>query len=165
MNIKSFIIHLHYKSIFINIFLASKQLSEVLFQVLNPIQTIVSTTCNVLKISYSGIDASINPGLSVAESVGGGIENLLFFPEKNERNDLLFIRKQFGEFGTLGVCMCVSVCVYVRVHVCVCVCIYVCKCAHVHLWVFMHLYVFASMFLDVCMNVHIYVIYVPTWTL
>jgi hypothetical protein len=51
-------------------------------QAILPIQNIVSTACNVLKIEYGGIDASINPGLSLPDSVGAGLENLLFFPQK-----------------------------------------------------------------------------------
>jgi hypothetical protein len=42
-----------------------RNLSDVLRQALSPIQNIVSSACDVLKLQYGGIDASINPGLIV----------------------------------------------------------------------------------------------------
>lgn len=63
------------------IFVGSRNLSEVMMQALLPIQNIVSTSCTLLNIEYGGIDASINPGMSLPESVAAGLENLLFIPE------------------------------------------------------------------------------------
>eukprot|EP01035_Chromulina_nebulosa_P019884 gene19884-25839_t len=73
-------------------------LYEVLKQSLQPVQIIAKTMCEEskieFKVNYFGIDASINPGLSIVDSVGAGIENLLNI------ND---INSKFGSFGTLAV--------------------------------------------------------------
>mmetsp|Transcript_28751 Transcript_28751/g.27542 ORF Transcript_28751/g.27542 Transcript_28751/m.27542 type:complete len:425 (+) Transcript_28751:55-1329(+) len=80
----------------------SRNLSDVLKQALLPIQNIVSTACDVLKLEYGGIDASINPGLSLADSVGAGLENLLFLPQKTTSSLPPLPVQKFGEFGTLA---------------------------------------------------------------
>ena len=75
----------------------SRNLSEVMLQALRPIQDSVFAACSTLKIEYGGIDASINPGLSLAESVGAGLENLLFFPQKATSSLLPAPVQQFGQ--------------------------------------------------------------------
>lgn len=80
----------------------SKNLSDVLKQALLPIQNIVSTACDILKLEYGGIDASINPGLTLPDSVGAGIENLLFIPQKSTSSLPPLPAQKFGEFGTLA---------------------------------------------------------------
>ena len=74
--------------------IGSRNLAEVMRQALTPIQTIVSTSCSSLNVRYGGIDASINPGMSLPDSVGAGLENLLFFPQKTTSSQLA---QQFGE--------------------------------------------------------------------
>ena len=55
---------------------ASEILEDVLRQALQPVETILLSACEEAGLAYGGIDASMNPGLSVQESVGAGIENL-----------------------------------------------------------------------------------------
>ena len=75
-----------------------ESLKTVLVDTLRPIEAIVQATCTSFSVSrgvdvaYNGIDASINPGLSLPDSVGAGIEALIF-PRP----------QQFGSFGTLPV--------------------------------------------------------------
>ena len=59
-----------------------------------PIQESVELACIEEQIEYGGIDASINPGLGLPDSVGAGMECLLATIEKD---------KQFGSSGTLGI--------------------------------------------------------------
>ena len=66
-------------------------------QALLPIQSIVSTACTSLKIEYGGIDASINPGMSLPDSVGAGLENLLFIPEQPKNLLTPAPAQQFGK--------------------------------------------------------------------
>ena len=67
-------------------------------QAILPIQSIVSEACDLLNVTYGGIDASINPGLSIPDSVGAGLENLLFFPEKATSSMPPIPAQQFGTF-------------------------------------------------------------------
>lgn len=58
-------------------------LYETMKQTLSPINGIVRDACGSMcdrniEVSYLGIDASINPGLSLPDSVGAGLEALLF---------------------------------------------------------------------------------------
>lgn len=83
---------------------AKKNLQSTLTQVLKPIQEIVRKHCEEVlnqnreevslatpRVIYAGIDASINPGLTVIDSVAQGLEHLL--PEQD---------KAFGAPGTLA---------------------------------------------------------------
>jgi hypothetical protein len=67
-----------------------------MMQAVTPLQTIVTSACNALEIKYGGIDASINPGLSLPDSVGAGLENLLFFPPAAKSSVLPVSVQQFG---------------------------------------------------------------------
>lgn len=76
----------------------SNNLLSTMKQCLQPVQSVVEQICHQISvkddkypISYHGIDASINPGLSLPDSVGSGIEHLIF-PKSTE----------FGSFGTLA---------------------------------------------------------------
>jgi uncharacterized protein (UPF0210 family) len=55
---------------------------------------------------YGGIDASINPGLALPDSVGSGLENLLFLPtsppSSSSSTPSALLRPQFGDWGTLA---------------------------------------------------------------
>ena len=55
---------------------ASEILEDVLRQALQPVETILLSACEEAGLAYGGIDASMNPGLSMQESVGAGMENL-----------------------------------------------------------------------------------------
>ena len=79
----------------------SRYLSDVLRQALLPVQVIVSAACDSLNINYGGIDASINPGLSLPDSVGAGLENLLYFPKKATSSLPPIPTQQFGELSPL----------------------------------------------------------------
>ena len=91
-------------------FFGAKSLSEgslnlkiVLEQALKPVNLIVQNICeNQLGIQYAGIDASINPGMTLPDSIGAGIENLFNIEtidnSINKDNHL-----KFGDFGTLAV--------------------------------------------------------------
>lgn len=68
----------------------------MLLQALRPIQETVRATCSVLEMEYGGIDASINPGLALSESVGAGLESLLFFPQKATSSLQPAPAQQFG---------------------------------------------------------------------
>ena len=57
----------------------SSNLDEVMRQALSPLQRIMQSKCAELdNVVYGGIDASINPGLTLPDSVGFGLESLLF---------------------------------------------------------------------------------------
>jgi uncharacterized protein len=56
---------------------ASENLRSAYQQTLTPIQEIMKAQCEELDILYGGIDASMNPGLSIVESVGKGMEELI----------------------------------------------------------------------------------------
>ena len=76
----------------------SINLEEVMRQALSPLQQIVQSACAELdNVVYGGIDASINPGLSLPDSVGFGLESLLF-----KAPDRLPPLPQFGDWGTLA---------------------------------------------------------------
>lgn len=72
-------------------------LSNVMRQSLAPIQQMILDVCKSFHdehgvvVEYDGIDASLNPGLSLPDSIGAGIEHLIF-PRPSE----------FGSFGTLA---------------------------------------------------------------
>mmetsp|Transcript_2884 Transcript_2884/g.4423 ORF Transcript_2884/g.4423 Transcript_2884/m.4423 type:complete len:437 (-) Transcript_2884:118-1428(-) len=85
---------------------ARDQLHNVLLQILLPIQDVVESYCKENSISYTGIDASINPGLALPDSVGGGLQSLLP-PAPEDTNSLLTAAERnhyqcFGEMGTLA---------------------------------------------------------------
>lgn len=88
-----------------------KNLKETLTQALRPIEHIGRDQCRRLHcdLRYRGIDASINPGLGLPDSVGGGIESLLkTMPLGGALASSVDGRpteRQFGNFGTLS---CVS---------------------------------------------------------
>ena len=67
-------------------------------QALLPIQSIVRSACDLLEVTYGGIDASINPGLSLPDSVAAGLESLLFFPQKATSSMPPIPAQQFGTF-------------------------------------------------------------------
>jgi uncharacterized protein len=74
----------------------SKTLHKVLLQALQPIQELIDEACRDLSsenisVMSNGIDASINPGLQINDSVGAGIEHMLL-PRP----------QVFGSFGTLA---------------------------------------------------------------
>lgn len=56
---------------------ALDNLKNVLFQAFSPVETLVKTSCTTNGLIYGGLDASMNPGLLMQESVGAGIENLI----------------------------------------------------------------------------------------
>lgn len=72
---------------------AHENLATTFTQALSPIQDIIRDACSELGLTYAGIDASVNPGLTLPDSVGAGLECLL---------SQLCEAKKFGEFGTLG---------------------------------------------------------------
>lgn len=77
-------------------------LQDILCQALLPIQRVVEKCCSQSdgNLVYGGIDASINPGLSVTDSIGFGIENLVnrvTNKSGEEKN-----RFYFGGMGTLA---------------------------------------------------------------
>ena len=72
---------------------AHTQLIEVLGQAYKPIQVLLESACEELGIHYGGIDASMNPGLLIQDSVGAGIELLL---KKHLSGNA------FGQSGTLA---------------------------------------------------------------
>jgi len=80
-------------------------LTNTMRQILTPIQTHAIEACQELQQSnisviYKGIDASINPGLTLPDSIGAGIENLLtLLPSTNSTT----ISRKFGSYGTLAV--------------------------------------------------------------
>ena len=77
----------------------SRNLSEVLLQALMPIQDTVLAACSALSIEYGGIDASINPGLSLSDSVGAGLESLVGLvspPQESKSPHLQAHIRQFG---------------------------------------------------------------------
>jgi uncharacterized protein (UPF0210 family) len=72
----------------------SANLLQSLKQVLGPIQSIMEQYCSQdASLYFNGIDASINPGLTLPESVGQGMEHILNVIEPG---------KKFGTFGTLS---------------------------------------------------------------
>lgn len=66
-------------------------------QALTPLQSVVANACAALEIKFGGIDASINPGLSLPDSVGAGLENILFFPPPATSSLLPVPVQQFGK--------------------------------------------------------------------
>ena len=66
-------------------------------QALSQVQSIAISACASLEIEYGGSDASINPGLSLPDSVGAGLENLLFFPPAATSSVLPVPVQQFGK--------------------------------------------------------------------
>lgn len=83
---------------------AGRNLKETLLQILQPIDKIAKDACNSLcKVRYNGIDASINPGLALPDSVGNGIESLLSLYRDCSTEPNSTISKHFGSFGTLSV--------------------------------------------------------------
>jgi uncharacterized protein (UPF0210 family) len=62
-------------------------------QVLAPIHDLMEAHCAENGLHFNGIDASINPGLNLPESVGFGMEHILGLIEPG---------KKFGTFGTLS---------------------------------------------------------------
>lgn len=70
---------------------AYRNLRDILLQIFQPLDTALRKSCEANSLIYGGIDASINPGLSLPDSVGNGIEQLL--PNK----------QHFGSRGTLSV--------------------------------------------------------------
>lgn len=68
--------------------IAQKNLESSLVQACLPIENALQVACSKLNVLYGGIDASLNPGLSLPESVGFGIEQL--YPYR------------FGKFGNLA---------------------------------------------------------------
>ena len=80
-------------------------LTNTMRQILTPIQTHAIEAGQELQQSnisvvYKGIDASINPGLTLPDSIGAGIENLLtLLPSANSTT----ISRKFGSYGTLAV--------------------------------------------------------------
>lgn len=111
---------------------ATSNMREVMKQCLLPIQKIMLEVCDSLNgpssgnnddtsdvylrectLDFFGIDASLNPGLELTESVGAGIENLLFLstlPTGSTAGaspaSLMQVQKgpevYFGQFGTLS---------------------------------------------------------------
>ena len=96
---------------------AQQNLSEVFKQVYLPVQSLVQAACADLNakssssssssssseplVVYGGLDASINPGLSLPDSVGLGMEHGLQFAGCPDPSDKLRW-KRFGSFGTLA---------------------------------------------------------------
>eukprot|EP00605_Chrysophyceae_sp_TOSAG23-4_P001936 GSChrysophyteH1.ASY1.ANO1.2142.1 assembled CDS len=78
---------------------ASRNLADVMRQAILPVQSIVQRACAQLdsesgsRTAFLGIDASINPGLALADSVGAG---------HSAKNTLTGIDTRFGQFGTLA---------------------------------------------------------------
>ena len=88
----------------------SRNLKEALLQALRPVERIAREHCTKLRdLRYRGIDASINPGLALPDSVGAGIESLLkTMPVARAGSGTGLgprVERQFGNFGTLS---CVS---------------------------------------------------------
>jgi uncharacterized protein (UPF0210 family) len=97
-------------------------LLEVMKQVLKPIEIILidnqEKACKLgFDYEYGGIDASINPGLTLPDSVGAGLESLLsLLPLSAKSQKKIEIEtgtageklRQFGSFGTLAVVSAVT---------------------------------------------------------
>lgn len=97
-------------------------LLEILKQVLKPIENIIiDNQQNANKLGfdyeYGGIDASINPGLTLPDSVGAGLESMLkLLPLSANSQKKIEIEtgtageklRQFGSFGTLAVVSAVT---------------------------------------------------------
>lgn len=110
---------------------ATSNMKEVMKQCLLPIQKIMLEVCDSLNgqgsgddddsnvylkdctLDFFGIDASLNPGLELTESIGAGIENLLFLstlPSGSTAGaspaSVMQVQKgpevYFGQFGTLS---------------------------------------------------------------
>lgn len=69
---------------------ARNNLTNILVEKLTPIEKVATAACEELGITYGGIDATFNPGLPMADSIGKGLEELL--PEGFK----------FGQPGTLA---------------------------------------------------------------
>lgn len=83
-------------------------LSTTLHQLIAPLEVIAKETCKKLGIGFYGFDCSLNPGLSIPDSVGGGLEWLLNTippPLSIKSKEGNHGQRQFGSFGTLA---CVS---------------------------------------------------------
>ena len=80
----------------------SNNLENTLHQVLQPIETIAADYCQRNQVIYNGIDASINPGITLPDSVGFGLENILsLFPvAPDDSNVPQKTLREFGQYGT-----------------------------------------------------------------
>lgn len=80
----------------------SDNLENTLHQVLQPIETIAVDYCQRNQVIYNGIDASINPGITLPDSVGFGLENILsLFPVAPDGSNVpQKTLREFGQYGT-----------------------------------------------------------------
>jgi len=85
-------------------------LENTMRQILSPIQAHAISACkelqhNNINVVYGGIDASINPGLTLPDSIGSGIENLLSIlpPPSTPSSSSTISSRKFGNYGTLAV--------------------------------------------------------------
>lgn len=80
----------------------SNNLENTLYQVLKPIETIATDYCHRNQIIYNGIDSSINPGITLPDSVGFGLENILsLFPlAATDGTATQTNQREFGQYGT-----------------------------------------------------------------
>lgn len=92
---------------------AKDNLVKIFQQVYPPLQDVLLSACNFAKesagipLSYLGLDISVNPGLSIPDSVGAGLEALLqsiLCPIDLSNIGLASThgKVNFGQFGTLG---------------------------------------------------------------
>lgn len=75
-------------------------LRDIMQQICLPIQAAALQVCAERGIIYGGIDASINPGLALPDSIGAGLESLMPVLEKG--------KEEFRCFGAMGTLAAVS---------------------------------------------------------
>ena len=67
-------------------------LISIMRQTYGPLQSILQSVCDEYGVVYRGIDASLNPGLTIPDSIALGLENLIFPTDSTH----------FGSMGTLA---------------------------------------------------------------
>lgn len=83
----------------------SANLHDLLKQIALSVQGAMQALCDELDIFYGGIDASINPGLSLPDSAGAGLESLIL---PKPARTLLAAAQENRPFGSMGTLAAVS---------------------------------------------------------
>jgi hypothetical protein len=82
-----------------------ENLISILEQSLMPLQALLEKVCHDNNVVYNGIDSSFNPGLTLPDSIGLGLEQLLRLPYREafiDNKDQLEELSSFGVYGTLA---------------------------------------------------------------
>lgn len=66
-------------------YIGSRKLNEVMLELLKPTEKIASENCEKLNIYHCSIDATVNPGLSIDDSIGNVVKKLLLHFEKSAK--------------------------------------------------------------------------------